>query len=311
MAKADLHTHSTASDGTDAPGDLARLARDRGLSCFALTDHDTTAGLEEAAAAAKKLKVTFVPGIELSASPDLDAAGSGNVVRVADEDLQGPADLNRRGNLHLLGYHIRQDAPGLTRIARQQQRAREERNPAIIEKLQSLGVSIDYDEVLEAAGGENGTDLQGVSVGRPHIAQVLMTKGYVKSIHEAFLKYLGVGGAAYTRRDRLSAMAAIEAIHAAGGVAVLAHPVQMALDHAGVEHAVARLTTLGLDGLETRHSDHEPADVHRLTALADRYDLIPTGGSDYHGSRKAIQLGDVVCPDQTLERLARAAEAYR
>ena len=302
MVKADLHTHSTASDGTDAPGDLARLARDRGLSCFALTDHDTTAGLPEAEAAAKKLKITFIPGIELSASPNLDLA-SGSLARARQEDDQ-EAELGRRGNLHILGYHVRHDAPELTRIARQQQEAREERNPAIIEKLQKLGVRIAYDEVLAIAGGADA------SVGRPHIAQVLLTKGYVKSIHEAFVKYLGIGGAAYTRRDRLSATAAIEAIHAAGGVAVLAHPVQMALDPAGVEHAVARLTTLGLDGIETRHPDHEPADVQRLTALADRYDLIPTGGSDYHGSRKAIRLGEVVCPEETLQRLAEAAAAY-
>jgi len=307
MVKADLHTHSTASDGTDAPGDLARLARDAGLACFALTDHDTTAGLAEAEAAAKNLKITFIPGIELSASPNLDMATPGNLVRVNQDDGD-EAELGRRGNLHVLGYHVRHDAPELTRIARQQQEAREERNPAIIEKLQKLGVRIEYDEVLALAGATS--EVGAASVGRPHIAQVLLSKGYVKSIHEAFVKYLGVGGAAYTRRDRLSAKAAIDAIHAAGGVAVLAHPVQMALDHAGVEHAVARLTTLELDGLETRHPDHEPADVQRLTALADRYDLIPTGGSDYHGSRKAIRLGEIVSPEETLERLADAAAAY-
>lgn len=311
MAKADLHTHSTASDGTDAPGDLARLARDAGLSCFALTDHDTTAGLAPAATAAKKLKIDFIPGIELSASPNLDLATQGNLIRVGeDEDEDDAADLHRRGNLHILGYHVRHDAAELNAIARQQQEAREQRNPAIVEKLQKLGVRIEYDEVLALAGVGTGDAGGGTSVGRPHIAQVLLSKGYVKSIHEAFVKYLGVGGGAYTRRDRLSASAAIDAIHAAGGVAVLAHPVQMALDHAGVEHAVARLTTLGLDGLETRHPDHEPADTQRLTALADRYDLIPTGGSDYHGSRKTIRLGSVVAPEDALERLAQAAAAY-
>lgn len=297
MTKADLHTHSTASDGTDAPADLARLARDAGLSCFALTDHDTTAGLADAAAGAKKLKLTFIPGIELSASPNLDRPA------LSDE----PENLGRRGNVHILGYHIRHDAPELARIARDQRQAREERNPAIVEKLQALGVRIEYEEVLAAAGGQ---DHAAASVGRPHIAQVMLSKGYVKSIHEAFAKYLGVGGAAYTRRDRLSAGQAIEAIHAAGGAAVLAHPVQMALDKDGIEHAVARLASIGLDGLETKHSDHEPADTHFLAALADRFDLIPTGGSDYHGSRKAIRLGSVVAPEGTLERLAEAAAMY-
>lgn len=299
MTKADLHTHSTASDGTDAPADLARLARDAGLSCFALTDHDTTAGLADAAAGAKKLKLTFIPGIELSASPNLDRPA------LSDE----PEDLNRRGNVHILGYHIRHDAPELDRIARQQREAREERNPAIVEKLQALGVRISYEEVIDAAGGDTHAG-GAASIGRPHIAQVMLTKGYVKSIHEAFAKYLGVGGAAYTRRDRLSASQAIEAIHAAGGAAVLAHPVQMALDKDGIEHAVARLASIGLDGLETKHSDHEPADTQFLTALADRFDLIPTGGSDYHGSRKTIRLGSVLAPEDTLDRLADTAAVY-
>jgi hypothetical protein len=298
MLKADLHAHSTASDGTDAPADLARLAKDAGLGCFALTDHDTTAGLVEAAAGAKKHKLTFIPGIELSASPNLDRPS------LTDE----PEDAGLRGNVHILGYHIRHDAPDLARIAQQQREAREQRNPAMIEKLQALGVRIEYEEVLAAAGAEAHDG--GGSVGRPHIAQVMLSKGYVKSIHEAFAKYLGVGGAAYTRRDRLSAGEAIDAIHAAGGAAVLAHPVQMALDKAGIEHAIARLAAIGLDGVETLHSDHEPADTQFLTALADRFDLITTGGSDYHGSRKTIRLGSVLAPEDALERLAEAAAVY-
>lgn len=297
--RVDLHTHSTASDGTDAPGDLPRLAKQAGLDGFALTDHDTTAGLAPAAAAAKKAGIKFVPGIELSIVADPFAEAS----PLADD---GPTDM---GSIHLLGYHVRSDSEALMVIETKLRRARETRNPQIIEKLDELGVRISYDDVLVIA--QVGDESQGKhAVGRPHIAQLMIERGYVKSMHEAFARYLGPGAAAYVPRELPTADKAINAIHAAGGVAVLAHPVHLGLNADDLEHTLARLADLGMDGIETHHSDHEPADVKRLTALAERFDLITTGGSDYHGSRKAIALGSVVAPDNTLDKLEEAAAQY-
>lgn len=299
--RVDLHTHSTASDGTDAPADLPRLAKAAGLEAFALTDHDTTAGLAPAAAAAKQAGITFVPGIELSIVADPFAEAS----PLADD---GPTDM---GSIHLLGYHISSDSETLTIIENRLRRARETRNPQIIEKLAELGVRIDYKDVLSIAQAGEEDNLNAHAVGRPHIAQLLVQRGYVKSMHEAFAQYLGQGGAAYVPRELPTADKAIAAIHAAGGVAVLAHPVHLGLSADDLEHHVARLADLGLDGLETHHPDHEPADTKQLTALAEQFDLLATGGSDYHGSRKAIALGSVLAPDDTLARLKEAAAAYR
>jgi len=302
--RVDLHTHSTASDGTDAPGDLPRLAIAAGLDAFALTDHDTTAGLATAEAAAKQAGIAFVPGIELSivADPFVEHASL-----ATDEPDDTPA-----GSVHLLGYHVRTDCDELNTIEASLRDARATRNPQIIEKLADLGVRIDYQDVLEIAQANDDDSAEPVvhAVGRPHIAQLLVQRGYVKSMHEAFARYLGQGAAAYVPRELPTADLAIAAIHAAGGAAVLAHPVHLGLDAADLEHHLARLADLGLDGIETHHPDHEPADIKRLTALAERFDLLTTGGSDYHGSRKAIELGSVVAPERTLEQLEEAAAQY-
>ena len=284
----DLHLHSTASDGTDAPRDLPRLCQAAGLRGFALTDHDTTAGLAECAEAAAKLGIDFLPGIELSADPDVRKAG------------------RSEGTLHLLGYGIDPQHPQLAAIAQRMVDAREQRNPRIVEKLNALGVRLSYAEVVEFARSVAGGDERAV-VGRPHIAQIMVSKGYVKSMHEAFSKYLGAGGAAYTRRDRLAAGEAIEAVHAAGGVVSLAHPVQLKIDDAdALEHTLARLVELGLDAIEARHSDHTPADVQRFSRLAERFHLLTTGGSDYHGSRKTVTLGSQRVPYEAFASLREA-----
>lgn len=308
--RADLHTHSTASDGTDAPGDLPRLAKQAGLDAFALTDHDTTAGLAQAAAAAKKIGITFVPGIEISVLADPFAQHS----PLADEQHNDPP----AGAVHLLGYHVQPQSEALTIIETKLRRARENRNPKIIDKLAELGVRIDYQDVLKIAKNDAKDDAkdelseqpENHTIGRPHIAQLLVQRGYVKSIHEAFARYLGQGAPAYVPRELPTAQRAIDAVHAAGGVAVLAHPVHLGLNPDQLEHHIARLTDLGLDGIETQHPDHEPNDTKQLAALARQFDLIPTGGSDYHGSRKAIGLGSVLAPDDALQQLEQAAAAY-
>lgn len=298
--RADLHTHSTASDGTDAPSDFPRLAKQAGLDAFALTDHDTTMGLAPAAIAAKKAGIQFVPGIELSIVADPFAEAS----PLADD---GPTDM---GSIHLLGYHVSNDSEALTIIETKLRKARETRNPQIIDKLAELGVRIDYQDVLELAQAGSDDNPDEHAVGRPHIAQLLVQRGYVKSMHEAFARYLGPGAAAYVPRELPTADRAIDALHRAGGVAVLAHPVHLGLSAADLEHHIARLADLGLDGIETHHSDHEPSDTKQLTALAERFDLLTTGGSDYHGSRKAIAIGSVVAPPDALQRLEEAAAQY-
>ncbi len=281
MKFCDLHMHSTASDGQDVPEALPRLAKKAGLSALALTDHDTTAGLEAAAAAAKRARIRFVPGIELSADPDVG----------------GLPTRELKGTLHILGLFIRHDAPSLKVIESRLLEARWQRNPQIIANLNALGVNITYDEVVALAPGV---------VGRPHIGQVLVNKGYVKSVHEAFAKYIGEGKPAYARKDRLTAAQAIDAIHDAGGLVVLAHPVQLKLDPDELEHVVARLADMGLDGIETRHSDHTPAQVEQYHVLARRHGLLASGGSDYHGPRKPIELGSQHVPYATYESLHAA-----
>ena len=282
----DLHMHSAASDGTDPPQALPQLAQQAGLRAFALTDHDTTAGLVVCATAAKKLCIDFLPGIELSANPQIDANES------------------PRGTLHILGYGIRHDHAQLAKIQQWLLEAREHRNPSIVKKLNELGVTIKYAEVVEMAAGE--------IVGRPHIAQVLLKKGYVKSVHEAFSRYIGEGKAAYARKDRLSAKEAIDAIHQAGGVAILAHPIQLhRSNNHDLKHFVSKLWALGLDGIETRHSDHTPRDTEHFQQLATRFNLLATGGSDYHGSRKSVAMGSCQVPYAAYEVAVHAIQKNR
>jgi len=269
----DLHAHSTASDGTVSPTELPVVARDAGLQAFALTDHDTTTGLAECAAAAEEVGIAFVPGIEISADPGPSVDENG-VER-------------RRGTLHILGLFVRHDDPMLLEIEAQMRDARDSRNPAIVDKLQALGVNITYDEVM-AVATEQGTQI----IGRPHIAQVLINKGYVKSIQDAFVKYIAQGKPAYVRRDRLDPAKAIEAIHHAGGLAILAHPIQTAIrDIDELTYFVARLKDIGLDGIEVQHSDHTAQLAKQYIQLAEELDLLTSGGSDFHGSRKPIEMG--------------------
>jgi predicted metal-dependent phosphoesterase TrpH len=275
----DLHMHSTASDGTDDPAALARLAREAGLTAIALTDHDTTAGNAVCAAACAAAGVTFIPGIELSAERGKE-----------------------RGAMHILGYFVGESAM-LSEVMADQLQARTSRNPQIIAMLNSLGVDITIDEVQAEADG---------TIGRPHIAAVLVRKGYCRSIQDAFNRYLGYGAAAYVRKDRLPPGRAIEAIHDAGGLAVLAHPIQLkAADEDELEHTIATLAKQGLDGLEVWHSDHRPSDVQHYRRLADRFDLLTTGGSDYHGRRKTIALGSADVPEGVIDAMRQRLTALR
>lgn len=260
MAYVDLHCHSTASDGTLAPAEVVRLAKESGLVGLALTDHDTVAGLAEAAEEAKKLGLRFLPGIEIS------------------------AEYPRPGTMHLLGYGVDPANPALADLTRQLIAGRGDRNVRIIRRLNELGIAITLAEVEAVAGG---------TVGRPHIAEVLLRKGYVSSRQAAFDKYLGQGGLAYEDKETVTPKRAIEMIKGAGGLAVLAHPVQLRRENdAQVETEIKNLVDFGLDGVEVLHSDHNDRTVNHLQSLAGRYKLLQTGGSDFHGGNKpTIRLG--------------------
>lgn len=252
----DLHTHSTASDGTLRPVELIASADAEGLAAVALTDHDTIDGLAAAQAAAEQYpQLRFIPGIEVSARP-------------------------QRGTLHILGLGIEADSPAVTDMAAFFRDARYERNPRILAALAELGVPISMADVLSAAGGAGHDRV----VGRPHIGQALVGAGYVRSVPEAFERFLGKGGPAYVERRRMSARRIIEAIHSAGGLAAAAHPVQWNCDnHAQIENALRDLIGAGLDAVEAYHSDHTPALTRGLIDLSRRFGLGVVGGSDFHG----------------------------
>ena len=187
--------------------------------------------------------------------------------------------------MHLLGYGIDANCQAMADMSRQLIAARDTRNPRIVARLNELGVTITLDEVAAQAGGD--------VVGRPHIAAVLLRKGYVSSIKQAFDKYLGAGAAAHFDKERLAPRRAIELIIQAGGVAILAHPIQLRTSNdAQLERIVKDLADLGLGGIEVIHSDHNAADIEKYSMLAQRFGLLKTGGSDFHGAnKKGIRLG--------------------
>ncbi|MBD3278191.1 MAG: PHP domain-containing protein [Candidatus Aegiribacteria sp.] len=268
MARVDLHMHSTASDGTRSPSELAVMASGKSLALFSLTDHDTLDGVPEAAATAAVEGVDFVAGVELSVN--LDTAGL---------------------TAHLLGYFpdsepeelIDSDTP-LGRAIAFVQGGRERRNPLILKKLSSNGINIDMNRVRTIAGGD--------VVGRPHIAQAMLEEGYVGSMQESFNRFLARGKPAYVERDRLPVIRAIELIRNAGGLAVMAHPGYIQMDRTELQQFFGRMKTAGLSGIEVYYPTHEPATVKMLKNFACEFDLFVTGGTDYHGrDREAAPLG--------------------
>jgi predicted metal-dependent phosphoesterase TrpH len=253
VTAADLHTHTTASDGTGAPSHNVRLAKAAGLAAVAITDHDTVAGVAEAQEEGGRLGITVVPGVEISSS-------------------------DRGKDIHILGYYT---DPNQTLWLERLQSLREVRggrNEMIVERLCSLGLPITMDEV-RAAAGKDGKG--GETIGRPHIAQVLVAKLYVSSMAEAFERYLGNGAAAYVNPPRLHPFEAIEWIREAGGTSILAHPGLY-----GDDEFVEQLIRNGVQGIEVFHSDHGAEQEERYGRLASKHGLIVTGGSDYHGERQ-------------------------
>jgi len=247
----DLHTHTTASDGVHSPSDNVRMAKEAGLVGLAITDHDTIAGVAEALSEGKRLGVTVVPGVEISSAIDgLD--------------------------IHVLGYYIDCNCEVLLERLRQLRQIREQRNALILERLKELGIPILKDDISRLAAKSKD-----VSVGRPHIAEAMVHRGFVGSISEAFERYLGNRGAAYVKPPRISPMEAARYIHEAKGKAVLAHP-GLYRNNVVVEEL---LKSGQFDGLEVYHSDHKPEEEMHYKQLADKYHLIMTAGSDFHGIR--------------------------
>jgi predicted metal-dependent phosphoesterase TrpH len=277
----DLHSHTNCSDGSAAPAELVRLAASAGASAVAITDHDTVAGLAQGRAAADEAGIEFVAGVEISA------------------DFQP-------GTMHILGYFIDESSVELNRTLQQLRHARQQRNPQIATRLQDLGLDVPYDEVASLAGNE--------VVGRPHFARLMVQKGYVTTIKEAFDRFLAKGAPAYVEKQRLSPADSIDLIHQAGGVAVLAHPYQLKLNDQDTEAQIECLKDLRLDGIEAIYSRLSPPERDSYVRLARRMGLLVTGGSDFHGSFKpdislVTGLGDLEVPYDLLAEMKAAAAA--
>ena len=268
----DLHTHSTASDGSRRPTEVVAAARAAGLAALALTDHDTVAGLDEAAAAAAQVGLRLVPGVELSA-------------------VEGDSETL------ILGLHISERA-GLEQQLVLIREMRLNRAARMVERLNALGMPVTMEAVLrEAAGG---------AVGRPHVARALIAGGWATDFREVFDRYLGNNKAAYVPKERLALEDAIALIHRAGGLAVLAHPgPHLTRDR------LASLAALGLDGVEVLHPSHSWDDSQRLDAMAGELNLVRSGGSDWHGAEDGTRtLGVMRVPSVWLaEQDARVAAA--
>jgi predicted metal-dependent phosphoesterase TrpH len=269
----DLHTHSTASDGIYSPTELLQRAKGAGLRVLALTDHDNTGGLQEAAQAAAQLDIDFIPGVEINT--DVTA-----------------------GEVHILGYFLEYERSAFQAVLKVLRDARERRGQRMVELLNEEGIAISWERVRDIAQG---------SVGRPHVAQALLEAGYVQSIGEAFDTYIGKGRYAYVPRYRLSPEHAVRLITSANGLPVIAHPIELpGLDE--LRNWLPGLCEAGMVGLETYYGPYTPADEQELRALAGEYHLIPTGGSDFHGPGiHPTPLGGRPVPYEAVERLKDAA----
>lgn len=269
----DLHAHTTASDGLLAPSALVELAVARGIRSLAVTDHDTTGGVAEAMTAGRALGVTVIPGVEINTT-------------VAGHEV------------HILGYFIDYRHPQLQAFFAEQRIGRERRATRMVENLQALGMPLSLDAVRAEA--------QDAPLGRPHVARAMVAAGYARSVPDAFLYWLRAGRPAYVARTELTPQTATGVIRRFGGVPVLAHPASL-LD---LESWVARLSDVGLAGLECYYPGYRPAVRSALLALARRYQLIPTGGSDFHSPdrRRGILLGSVAVPPETPALLLARAE---
>ncbi|MFY1675041.1 PHP domain-containing protein [Plantactinospora sp. WMMB334] len=271
----DLHTHSTASDGTLTPADLVRAAREAGLDVLALTDHDTTAGWEPAAAARP-------PGLTLVRGAELSCRWYGTEPSIP---------------LHLLGYLFDPHAPELVAELARVRAAREVRGERIVAMLRADGIDVDWAEIRTAAGG---------TVGRPHIAQALIRAGLVATTDEAFTPNW-LGERYRLPKDDIDVFRAVRLLRQAGGVPVMAHPRATRRGRIVPDSLIVELAAAGLAGLEAEHEDHSPAERDAVRALAGELGLLVTGSSDFHGTHKTVRLGAHTTGTEAYERIVAAA----
>ena len=274
MSKVDLHIHSTASDGRLSPAEVIHKSVERGLTIIAIADHDTVDGIAPALAAVEAFpQLKVIPCVEISADVPL-------------------------GEVHVLGHFIDYTDPELRATLEKLRNSRRERAQGMIAKLRNLGIHIEWQRVQEIAGSG--------SIGRPHIAQAMLEKGYITSLKEAFTKYISRGGTAYVEREKMTPVEAVELILKANGLPVLAHPLTVN----DPETMVVELKAAGLVGLEAYYNSYTTDEINRLVNLADKYDLIASGGSDFHGLDASTEtvIGGVDVPMESAEQLIALAE---
>ncbi|MFP4393416.1 MAG: PHP domain-containing protein [Desulfohalobiaceae bacterium] len=281
MSEIDLHTHSSASDGTLSPAELVQEAKKTGLKALALTDHDTTHGLQEARQAGQEQDLEVIPGCELSVE-------------------------FRQGQLHILGLWLPWEPKQLKQTLENLRNKRHSRNEKILTKLRELGLDLEYAQVKELAGE--------ASIGRPHIARILMEKGYVDSIQEAFDTYIGPLGAAYVPKDKLGPAEAIQVLRQEQATVILAHPYTLELSLPELAQEVKTFMQMGLEGLEVFYPDHTPEQVRDYLQLARDMGLLLSGGTDFHGSvkpdiRLGVGRGDLELPYSLLQELKQKRKA--
>jgi len=274
MSKVDLHIHSTASDGRFSPEDIVRKSMENGLTVIAIADHDTVDGIASALVAAKAFPwLKVIPCVELST------------------DVPS-------GEVHILGYFIDYTSQELLATLKRLRNSRRERAKGMVAKLGSLGIHIEWQRVQKIAGSG--------SIGRPHIAQAMLEKGYIASLKEAFTEYIGRGGPAYVEREKMTPVEAVELILQAKGLPVLAHPFTIN----DPETLVIELKAAGLVGIEAYYDGYTADEISRLVNLADKYGLIASGGSDYHGLDVSSEtmIGGADVPIKSAEQLMALAE---
>ena len=274
MLRVDLHLHSTASDGHFSPAELVRKAANEGLAVIALTDHDTVDGIAAALEAARNFPgLRLIPGIEIS------------------------TDIPE-GEVHILGYFIDHTDGDLQAALEKMRNSRWERARGMVAKLEKMGWPLDWERVCEIAG--DGT------IGRPHIAQAMLERDHIRFFQEAFEKYIGRDGQAYVEREKVIPSEAVDLVVQAKGLPVLAHPLTIPEP----EQLAIKLKTVGLIGIEAYYASYATEDVQRLVSIADRCNLIATGGTDFHGidTETQMSIGGVEIPEESVECLLALAQ---
>jgi|TARA_B100000809_G_scaffold261007_1_gene309031 predicted metal-dependent phosphoesterase TrpH len=265
----DLHLHTTASDGTRTPKELVKLLSQNGLKLVAITDHDSLEGIPEAKRElAYHPDMTLIPGVEISADMD-------------------------ESEVHVLGYHLNEDDAELQKVLAHFRKGREGRGEQMVQKLNEMGIAITWERVVDLA--------QGGAIARPHVARAMLEKGYITELKEAFDKYIGRGGPAYVRREKMSPEESVELIRKFGGIPVLAHPTYTK----DPESLVASLVTKGLAGMEVYYKNYNEETVQSLLAISQRHGLLALGGSDYHANYEGdeVEPGLVGPPVENGQRL--------